>query len=237
MAISWLNGKKKEDEGEGKGTNEEIELKPAEVKAQLDKIGSLESGFNSFKTESKATMDRMAAYLDKQDKDEATRLENERRAKATKTQEELDDEFLTDPKEATKKLMRPLVETSVNHEARDMMRDMLDNNTEKYGLMTDPNFKSQVEKLVFGLPLSQRANLQSIENCFYVAQGQNADAIKEGKIKARFAASSSVGGGEGEKGKGTETFTLTDEQKKAAKVFGMTDEQYGKARKEYVSGV
>jgi phage I-like protein len=236
MAFWNKDEENKEDKKEDKV--DDVELKPADVKAKLDKIDSLESGITELKSKS-AVLDRMTTFLNEQDELKASKVREEQAKKNQQSQEELDEEWLTDPKTAMNKQMRPLVEATVNNTATNTIRGMVEADPDKYGLYSDPVFKQKMDGLIFNMPLKDRTNPVAIENCFYVAKGQNEEAIKEGKIKSRFAAASSSGTGtDGQSGSKKDALpTLSDAEKKAARVFGMKEEDYAAKKKEYVYGV
>lgn len=233
--------KESKDKKEKKDKEEEFELKPKEVKEKLDAIDGLKSSVEELKGKS-SILDRMATFLDNVDAAKKEQNKQQRQQQLQQQQEdqeeELSTEFITDPVNATKKLLRqttaPLVEANVNMQAKLTMKELMDSHPEEYEYATDPKVRLETEALIGKLPLSSRTDPESIKNCYLVVEGRHKQEIKEGKIKSRLAATSSAGNGTGspkaesEEGK----ISLTDNQKKAAKIFGMTEEEYAKGAKE-----
>lgn len=228
----WWEPASKEDKKEDGKKEDEIELKPADVKAKLDQIDGLKTSVDALTSKS-AVLDNMQEFLNEQAEDKRKKLEAERVAANSKGKEELEEEFLTDPEKATRRLMQPIVESNINLTSRNMTRDMMESNPERFDLYSDPTFRSTVDSMIASLPVANRVQAASIENCYYVAEGRLKQEIKDGKIKSRFAAASGSASGTGASGgKGEETITLTEQQKKAASIFGMSEKDYAAASKK-----
>lgn len=235
----WWQTEKEPDKKDGK-KDDEFELKPKDVKDKLDKLDGFETRFNNMDEKLKG-LDDISAFIKEQkaEKEKTAREEAARKAAEHKAQLETDinDEFLTDPAAATRKMlnesMSPLVETQINTAARLQMKELFESEPERFEYASDPTIKKEVEAHVASLPLNQRANPAAIENCYYVATGRHQADIKEGKIKSRTAAASSSGSGTHESQGGNDRpIVLSEQEKKAAKVFGLKEEDYAKSKKE-----
>jgi phage I-like protein len=231
--MAWFDTPKKT---EVEKKDDEVELKPADVKAKLDKIDVLAEG-QAAQGKRLEQLDSITAYIEEQkverDRVKAAKQQQERQEKQKTEEEELD--WIADPENAMKhtlaKSMQPLVESQINTQARLLSKDVFDDQQFEY--YTDSTFKNEVDSLINSLPLAQRANAEAQKNCYYVVAGRKAAEIKEGKIKSKFSATSSSGDGTGNKGgKTDEVIILTEAEKKAAKIFGMKEEDYAKSKKE-----
>lgn len=243
----WWQSEKTDvkDDKKDKKDTDEFELKPKEVKEQLDKVGTLEKGFNDFKSKAEGQLDDVSNYIKEQRAKEAKAAKDaadkNKKETQTATDEELNDVFVTDPANATRKIvndtlnehLKPLVESTVNNSARMVIKDIFENRADEFEYYTDPTIKKEVESLVASMALANRTNPDAIINAYYVAKGRHEKDIKEGKIKSSLSAASSAGSGTGKTNTSSEeTVTLTDAQKKAAKVFGMSEQDYAKGVKE-----
>lgn len=228
---------KKEETKSGKEEQQELELKPSEVKEKLDKIDSMETQLKEFGAKAK-TLDNMQAFLDEQKQEKDARLAREAQARKAKENEDMQEEWLTDPEKAVRKTIQPLVENNLNLISKNTLRDMVESDPERYDLYSDPTFRGRVNDLIMGLAPSQRTNVGSLQNCYFVAEGQFKNEIKEGKIKSRLSAASGSASGTGaSSSKVDETIHLSDAEKKAARVFGMKEEEYAAAKKKEVAYV
>ena len=127
-----------------------------------------------------------------------------------------------------------LTQATINTQSRQLRRDIFDENPDKYEYYdkANPEFKALVDSLIDNMPLANRTNPDAIQNCYYVAFGREQQKIKEGKLKSRFAATSTSSTGTTSTTKDKDTIVLTDLQKSAAKAFGITEEEYGKQARE-----
>lgn len=237
----WQSAQEVDDKDKkDKDDKDEFELKPKEIKAQLDKVDTLDTKMTEFGEKLKG-LDEISAYIREQRAAEAKKANEEKTKKNKESREELDsdlnEEFLSDPANVTRKIMQetmsPLIESQVNTAARLTMNDMFNSQPEVFEYISDPIIKREVESHVATLPLKDRNNPEAIKNCYYVATGRHQAEIKEGKIKARTAATSSSGSGTGgPESKSSEVITLSESEKKAARIFGLKEEDYAKSKKE-----
>lgn len=230
--LSLKNDKEKKDD------EEEIELKPKDIKAKFDSIDSIKAQLDSY-GENFKKLDSISEYIEEQR--EAKRKADEAAARANKEKQNKEEEesldFLTDPANAVKTLVgkqlnevvNPLIKMTVANQAKQGSKEFYDSNP-AFELYTDPDFRQYVDSLVQALPLNQQNNQEAWKNCYYVAAGRKAQEIKDGKIKARFASVSNGATGTGQVGdKAEKELVLTNDMKKAAAMFGMKEEEYAKA--------
>lgn len=225
----------REDEKDKK--EDEIELKPEEVKKKLDKIDSIETTVNGFNEKLKG-LDSVTAYIARQEREEKDRKEAAaRKAREVAEAKETEDlDFFGDPAAAVKHLVdksvQPLVTNAVQQAARNNAYEFFQGDS-RFEYFDDPAFKQEVMRLIYSVPPGSMNSNETFENCYHVVAGRKAQEIKEGKIKSRFAAASSSGGGTGATtGTSEKTITLSEDQKKAAKMFGMTEKEYAEGVKK-----
>jgi phage I-like protein len=213
---------------------DEIELKPSDVKAKLDSIDELKKNQEA-QSEKLKSLDTITGWIQKQEakENQVAREKQEADRKKVKEDEAEELDWALDPEKATKTLLantlnetlRPMQLSILNTNAKNLAAERFSDQAFEY--YSDPTFKSEVDKLISGLPPASKGNMEAIENCYHVVYGRKAADIKEGKIKSRFASTSSSGNGTGApSSKSEEVMTLTEDQKKAAKMFGMSEKDY-----------
>lgn len=94
-------------------------------------------------------------------------------------------------------------------------------------------YQDQIRRYVNATPIADRARPGVVDVAYYIAKGQNADAIAE---QARQAAAAQAGAAIGVQGVGpgvpaaptpaAQAGTLTQEEQSVARVMGLTDEEY-----------
>jgi len=238
---NWLDllGKKKESTDPKEQEQAELELK--NVTESIKKVGKIEEDFGKFKTETEKTNTRLTSFLDEQDAMKRRRIAEELAKKANETKEtedkELNELALEDPVKAARLIFeresRGLTTATINTQSQLLRKQLFDDNPDKFEYYdkANPEFKSEVDRLIDGLPLESRTNPDAIQNCYYVAFGRKQQEIKDGKLKSRFAATSTTTSGSSST-KDKDTIQLTELQKKAAKAMGITEEDYGKQARE-----
>jgi hypothetical protein len=200
-----------------------------EIKAKIAKIDGLETSMNELKTKT-AVLDRMNSYLDEQEAAKAAALQAER-IKAAKTQrEESSEDWLTDPEKAATAALTPLVRQQFLTQSKVLRRDIFDEDG-KFEFYTG-DFKKKVDAYIDALPPDRQVDAASIENCYNLVVGQNWNEIKENKLKSRFTAMSHAGTGTGNSVDNQKETPLTDDEKRAAKVFGLKEDEYATRKKE-----
>lgn len=240
MGKWWQADKEDKDDKAKNGEGSEFELKPEELKKQLAKVDALDTKISGMDEKLKS-LDTITDYIKSQKEAEARRLAEakakEGKDKKEQTDIDLNDEFLTDPANVTRKIMQetisPLIESQINTAARITMNDLFSTQPDTYEYITDPTIRKEVEAHVATLPLKDRNNPEAIKNCYYVATGRHQAEIKEGKIKSRLSAAGSAGSGTGgPESKTEQSITLSEAEKKAARIFGLKEEDYAKSKKE-----
>jgi hypothetical protein len=222
---------KADADAEGKPKDEEIEVKaPKEVTEKLAKIDALETSMNEVKNKF-SVLDQMGDFLKEQREAKEETRRKDAAAKAAAKAEETDDTWLTDPKKAAQDMLQPLVIDQINTKSRMLAREIFDDGKEFEFYQGD--FKQKVDSYIEKLPPSARVEPASIKNCYFLVLGQSQSEIREGKLKSRFAATSTSsakdsGAREGENA----PVTLNDDQKRAADKLGIKHDDYAKNVKE-----
>src|SRR5277367_1395548 len=146
---------------------DEIELKPADVKAKLDQIDTLTTAVSGLGDKLKG-LDAVTAYVARQEK-EAT----DRKAAADKkTKDEAvaaadaDLDIFTDPASAIRGLISkevaPLVTNAIQQTARQNAIEFFQNDA-RFEYFDDPTFKQEVMRNILSLPPNQMNNTDSFE--------------------------------------------------------------------------
>jgi hypothetical protein len=200
-----------------------------EIKAQLSKIDILESSVTELKSKT-AVLDRMNSYLDEQEAAKAASRAAEA-AKAAKAAREVNaEDWITDPEKAATAALTPLVRQQFLTQSKVLRREVFDAEG-KFEFYTG-DFKRKVDAYIDALPPDRQVDTASIENCYNLVVGQSWNDIKENKLKSRFAATSHAGTGTGNSVDNQKDTPLSDDEKKAAKLFGMKDDEYSTRKKE-----
>lgn len=230
MPNWWGKDSAEEEADKIKKAAESAEFKaPKDVTDKLAKIDGIETSMAEFKEKTKV-LDRMSTFLDEQAtaKEAARKKEAEERAK--KAVEVDEDEYITDPKAAIDKAMLPLKMAQINSSSLVMRREIFDDGTE-FEFYTG-EFKKKVDAYIDQLSPAAKVDPASIKNCYHLVLGQSRSEINAGKIKSRFSAVSTTNAKTSEGKDGDTTVTLSDEQKLAAKRFGIKEDEYAKSFKE-----
>lgn len=234
MKLPWERAKDEEDKKK-KDEDDKFELKAEDVKTKLDLIDAQGKDITDIKTKLSG-LDAITSYIAEQRKEKEDAEKKKKTEKKVEETQEFEEnlDFIGDPLNATKTLINkgvseaisPLLTMTVNTQAKQLAKEHFSENP-AFELYSDPVFKGEVDKLIQTLSLNERLNPASLENCYAVIAFRKATEIKEGKIKARFAASSSSSTGTGEQGNTQKELVLNADQKKAAAMFGMTEKEYG----------
>lgn len=235
----WLDAfKTKQEDQNKKDDSDDLELKAfkdnvAEVPKIKERLSVLD--------DVKKTSDRMNSFLDEQEAAKRKRQADELAKKAQddnkKTEDELDELALTDPRKAAELIAdaktKPIQEALINTQSVIVRKQIFDDNPGKYEYYTNdnPEFKAVVDKYINELPINARTNASAIENCYAVAAFQKSQEIKEGKLKSRFAAISTNSNGS-KSTSDKDTVTLSDAQKRAAEKLGIKEEDYAKEARD-----
>jgi hypothetical protein len=239
MPLEWMKNFRKEESN--KNEDDDIEIKPGEVKAKLDKIDGIETGLNSFKTEvtnKLKGLDSIVEYVneskDRRDKEDQARKD----AIERKRQKEIDDDtpvLEDDANRAVDAKINPIILENRRLSASNKVREMIDDNQLEF---YTGDVKQHMNRLIEdSIKAGTVPTEQFLKNCYYVAVGENQEKITTGKIKSRFSAISANNSGTGATSeKQDDTIELSDQQKKMAAIFGMKPEDYAKGLKKEVEG-
>lgn len=227
--MSWLNKTKEEEAADEVERQKSLQVVPKEVTDKLGKIDGLETKLNEFGEKTKV-LDRMTTFLDEQDSLKTAARAREATERAKKVTEETEDLWMTDPKKATEEAMLPLKIAQINTSSIQLRNELFSDgiNYEFY----QGDFKKRVDHWIDKLPVAARVDPESLKNCYNIVLGENHKEIREGKIKSRFAATTTTGTNSSTSKGGDGLPTLTKEQEDAADRFGMTREDYAKEIKE-----
>jgi hypothetical protein len=205
----------------------EVEIKPSDLKKRF------EDDDNRYKTitEKLGSLDNISEYIAEQRKEKSEReqrLAAEAARNKQKEQSENPADWIADPEDAANRVIGPIYNETLRLRARDVRRDVFEN-SESYEFYTG-DFKKEVDKLLDQQPLANQANRDVIDNCYFVVLGKKSEQLKENKLKSRFAATSNGPSGTGAPGASSTDapYKLTDAQKRAAKIFGISEENYAK---------
>jgi len=229
MAGKWWG----RADAEEKPKEEDIEVKPPkEFTETKEKIDSLETSFNEFKAKA-SVLDDMKTYLEEQKTAKEAARAKEATERAKKATEETEETWLTDPQKAAQDMLAPLVREQLKTASRLKRQELFSDGTQFEYYHGD--FKKKVDQYIESLPVQSMNDEASLRNCYNVVLGESMKEIQEGKLKSRFASTStaSAKSGDGKK-EGDKTITLTDEQKRAAERLGIKTEDYSKYVGEYV---
>lgn len=234
--MPWI---RKSDGSMGEGdANSDIEIKPEQLKKDITEHvdNKLAESFKTFGEANDAKLKPlldMAASIaqDKADKAEAARkaTENKNREDNQLTTED----FMLDPLDATRRAQAPLASAVKMLAARSAIRETFEN-VESFPYYTG-DVKAKVDAMIAQQPLDAQMRSDVISNCYKAVVHDHLKEIQEGKLKARGSAAmfdgGSSGGHTGKSGEST-TETLTEEEKAAAKVFGMSEADWSKSKRE-----
>ena len=221
MAFPWTRKRAIDDQ-------EDIEIKPEEIQKELglDKINERLTAQESANTE---VLTFVREQRQQREAAEARAQEEQQRIQQRKEQEEMPD-FYTDPDKAIAERMKPLINNQINTNSILMRREIFDDPAFEY---YDGETKTLIDRYIDSLPLSHRADPASIKNCYYTVMGQKMGEIKEGKLKSRFAKASAAASGTGaSKGEPETVDTISQDEERVIREFGISKEDYIKNRRE-----
>lgn len=226
--LSWL--KRKDEKGE-----EQIDVDLSEeTKKKLDAALKANEDITAIKQQLNGLNDIQAWVADQKKEKEAAAAAAARKAQEgqqSQTEEELNSLIITDPAKAISLGTRDQQTAILMLRADTMKRDVFEDQ-EKFPYYTG-EVKSEIDKLLSIQSIQARNDPSVIENCYYTVVGKKTEAIREGKLKSRFAASGATRGtSSGAAGAGTAEETpkleINDDIRHAARIAGMTPEDYAK---------
>lgn len=228
----WMKSKAEEEQEEEKEAERQrkLQIVPKEITDKLAKVDTLETSINEVKEKTKV-LDRMTSFLDEQDALKAAARKKQADELAAKATETTDDLWLTDPQKASELAMQPVKIATINLASQNLRREIFDDGV-NYEYYTG-EFKKRVDGWIDKLPVEARADAKSIKNCYNLVLGESMQEIREGKLKSRFAATTTSNTKDGTNNTNNDGLpALTDDQKHAAKMFGLKEEDYAKQMKE-----
>lgn len=189
----------------------------AKITTMLSGLKDIQAFVEESKTEKEAAAARARAAAAKEHSDA--------------TEEELQQLILTDPAAAIRKGTQDQSAAILTLRADQIKRDVFED-TEKFRYYTG-DVKSEVDKLLAGQNLTLRNDPSVVENCYWTVLGRHSEEIREGKLKNRFAgALGSRGTSSGDAGAGKhdekEHLEINDDIRHAARIAGMSPEDYAK---------
>jgi phage I-like protein len=220
---SWLNRKDPDEE-------REIEIKPEDFKKLSESSEKQTAELKELK-DKLAGLDAVTAYIQEQKEEKAAAIEAAKEAKRAKEEraEAENKDWSNDPEAAFRHSMKPVVKELFEQRAINVKRDVLGEGHEYY----TGDIKTKVDSLIAVQPIEQQSNPNIIENCYKVVIADHMKDILDGKMKSRFAAAS----GSGSNGSRTESTEaeaakLSEDEKLAARRFGISEVDYAKAKQE-----
>lgn len=226
--LPWM---KKDDKDEK--AQLEVNL-PEETQKKLDTALGMSDDLKKMR-EQLDGLNSIQAYV----ADQRKRQEDAERAAAIRKQQELasqsDEELqnliLTDPAAAIRRGTQDQSVAILTLRADQIKRDVFEDE-ERFPFYAG-EVKSEIDKLLAGQSIQARNDPSVVENCYYTIVGRHAKEAQEGKLKSRFATSSgargtsasSAGGG---KDSESEKLEINDDIRRAARITGMSPEEYAK---------
>ncbi len=217
----WWKRKEKEPEPVEAEVPKELVETRAKVESMESKLTEMLAGLTAI-GESVRT-DREERLAAQRAREEATR--RAAAASSKQTPEEIAANMFSDPEGTVKQLTDPLATELMSMRADNVRREVFED-TEKFEYYSG-DFKREVDALLAAQPLSFRNNPASVENVYYNVLGRKQKEIAEGKVKSRFASATSGSSTSGKVGESDKfTIEIDDQIRKAAKLTGMTPEEY-----------
>jgi hypothetical protein len=217
--------------GEDRDGLDDVEFKPEKFKEEL--TNTLTEKFAAQEAKQAEAMKPMQemAELMKAERAERAAAEAKRVAAAQKEEQgDFSERMMLDPESAIEEKLQGTNKALMLLAAREARRETLDSKEYYHGAI-----KARADALIESLPLAQRSNAGSLENCYKIACFDNQKEITEGKIKARNTSGIFEGGSTGAPsgtGAGEASDNLTAEEKQMAKNFGMSEKDWGAQKRE-----
>jgi hypothetical protein len=226
MAMEWMKRAREENPLEG------IEIKPEVIqKAMKPDLDAMSTKFGS---DVDAKLAPIMEYIQQQKADREAAQAAAARARKQQTDEEnaIDDtDYITDPQNAFKKLLKPMQDRNDAMAALLVRKEVL-GEMEYYA---DPKFKQAVDALIDSQPMNLRSNSSVVMNAYKSVYFDKQQEIKDGTIKSRVSMTNFSGNGTGaHAGDSTEKKerVLSDTEKHYARKLGVSEAEWIKAEKE-----
>lgn len=227
--LSWM----KKDDKDGK---EQLEVSlPEDTQKKLDAATAAAAEIPKMK-EMLEGLKGIQAFAEDYRKDKeaeaAARAAKARADSQAQTDEDLQNLILTDPAAAIRRGTQDQSVAILTIRADQIKRDVFED-MERFPFYTG-EVKSEIDKLLAGQNLQNRNDPSVVENCYYTVVGRHAEEARDGKLKSRFASGSgSRGTSSGSAGAGaskdeSEKLEINDDVRRAARITGMSPEDYAK---------
>lgn len=235
MAKDWVpSWFKKEDDKDDKDDKKELhpevsKLVTETVKASLSPIEEKLKGLDSI----------TAYFTERRTKEEAEEKEKKDKevafkAKKDKETEETPDElvarFAADPKAFVNEMSQPVVQLTYTIRADQIKREVFEDRAQEFPYYSG-DIKKEVDETLAKQTLAFRNDPNAVANVYYTVLGKKQKDISEGKIKSRFASSTSSTNNS-KPDENTLVLDMTPEIAKAARLSGMEAEDYMKLLKK-----
>jgi cell division septum initiation protein DivIVA len=221
MAI-WNGFRNNREEEEG-----EPEL-PKAIQDQLDEAKGLKVKVEELSSKLSG-LDDITAYIREQRENAAKPKPQTRRPEDEEAENaELAQLLLTNPKDAWARLSVGANTATALLLAQNAKREVFQDNAEKFPYYTG-EVKAEIDKILSKQSLEFQRNPEALENTYYTVLGKMHKEIQEGKIKDRFASSSSTSRTSGlkEDEDSTRKITkVTPDIEHAARLTGLKVEDY-----------
>ena len=184
MAVWWKSNKE--------GEEDKIEL-PKEIQEQLNQTAALKTEVSEMKTKL-SQLDSISDWI-KEQREAAVKPKPKPQPTAEDEEaeaEELAALLLTNPKAAYARLAANTNAGMLLTRADNVKREVFGDQPEKFPYYSG-EIKSEIDKILAEQSLEFRNNPTALENTYYTVVGKRQKEISEGKIKDRFASSTSGG--------------------------------------------
>jgi phage I-like protein len=210
---------------------DDVEFKPEKLREDI--VNSVDEKFTAFAKSQSEAMKPMQEMAELMKAERQERLDAEKRRKDVATAEakgDFSERMMLDPESAINDKLSGTNNAILLLASREARRETLGDKEYYYG-----DIKSKVDSLIDTLPLNQRSNAGSLENCYKLVMYDHQKEVAEGKIKARNTSGIFEGGSTGAHSgndvkDGPEN--LGAEEKEMAKRFGMSEKDWASSKKE-----
>lgn len=227
MPSGWV---KRADGTEGQDDKPTFgEIKPEDMQKAVKPL------LDQMKADSDAAIKPMLEYFAEQKAEKEAAAA--RKVAADRQQQQTDDminpeDWITDPMNATRKMMEPMAKTNATLAAI-IVRDKTLGKLEHYG--DNPAFAAKVDALISSQPLASQSNASIIMNAYksvHYDMREELETEKQKKIASGTGFSNNGTGGHSGSGSEDSKETITDEEKVFARKFGITDADWIKSKRE-----
>ena len=222
---SWLRGNEEVEDKDADAKKKLQETVEAAAKAAVSPIEERLKGLDSlvaFASEYKADKEKAA-----NEASEAARKKKEIEDRKTETtDEDLAAMLLTDPRRALAEALKPQNQLIFTMRADQVKDRVFKDRADEFPYYSG-DIRTEVDKILGEQDLKFRNDENAVANVYYTVVGRRQKEINEGKIKSRFAFSTSTTNGSSKTDEAL-TFDITPEIIRAAKLSGMDIDDYQK---------